>query len=80
MLSLASIEMDNAFWKNLSATQKIGFVQGYRMGYTQGFFEGKVGAADIVDPKKQRTNYTSALIAMPKSNPSRVLKDSAPTV
>ena len=65
-----SLDMNGVFWKSLSETQKIGFVQGYSMGYTQGFFEGKVSALDVVDPKKQGSNYASALIATPKFNPN----------
>jgi hypothetical protein len=68
--SQKSLEMNGSFWKNLSETQKIGFVQGYSMGYTQGFFEGKVSALDIVDPKKQAANYADALIATPRLNPN----------
>jgi hypothetical protein len=68
--SQKSLEMNGSFWKNLSETQKIGLVQGYSMGYTQGFFEGKVSALDIVDPKKQAANYADALIATPKLNPN----------
>ena len=68
--SQTSLEMNGSFWKALSKTQKIGFVQGYSMGYTQGFFEGKVGALDVVDPQKQSTNYVNALIATPKLNPN----------
>jgi hypothetical protein len=65
-----TLEMNGLFWKSLSPTQKIGFVQGYSMGYTQGFFEGKVRALDIVDSKKQGTNYASALIATPLVDPN----------
>ena len=68
--SQQSLEMNGNFWKILSKTQKIGFVQGYSMGYTQGFFEGKVGALDVIDPKKQSPNYVNALIATPKLNPN----------
>jgi hypothetical protein len=69
-LGQKDLQMNGIFWKSLSQTQKIGFVQGYSVGYTQGFFEGKVGALDIADPKKQGTNYESALIATPKFNPN----------